>query len=80
LTYGKDDTLRIGARFAPHERTMVETDSPYLTPEPLRGESNEPANVPMTGAVLAEVWGVPAEKVAELTSATAARVFGDPRG
>jgi TatD DNase family protein len=80
LTYGKDDTLRLGARFAPHERTMVETDSPYLTPEPVRGESNEPANVPMTGGVLAEVWGMPVEDVAELTSATAARVFGDPRG
>ena len=80
LTYGGDDTLRLGARFAPPERTMVETDSPYLTPEPLRGRSNEPANVPLTGAVLADVWGIPVHEVAELTSATAARVFGDPRG
>jgi len=80
LTYSGDDTLRLGARFAPPERTMVETDSPYLTPEPIRGRSNEPANVPLTGAVLAEVWGMPVNDVAELTSATAARVFGDPRG
>ena len=80
LTYRGDDTLRLGARFAPPERTMIETDSPYLTPEPLRGQPNEPANVPLTGAVLAEVWGMPIEEVAELTSATAARVFGDPRG
>jgi len=80
LTYRGDDTLRLGARFAPRERTMVETDSPYLTPEPLRGQSNEPANVPLTGAVLADVWDLPVEEVAELTSATAARVFGDPRG
>ncbi|MEN8239462.1 MAG: TatD family hydrolase [Actinomycetota bacterium] len=80
LTYGSDDTLRLGARFAPPERTMVETDSPYLTPEPLREQPNEPANVPLTGAVLADVWGLPVEKVAELTSATAAGVFGDPRG
>lgn len=79
LTYSGDETLRLGARFAPRERTMVETDSPYLTPEPLRGQSNEPANVPLTGAVLAEVWGLPLEEVAELTSATAARIFGDPR-
>ena len=79
LTYGGDDTLRLGARFAPPNRTMVETDSPYLTPEPLRGRPNEPANVPLTGAVLADVWGMRAEDVAELTSATAARVFGDPR-
>jgi TatD DNase family protein len=80
LTYSGDDTLRLGARFAPPDRTMVETDSPYLTPEPLRGQPNEPANVPLTGAMLAEVWGLPLEEVAELTSATAARVFGDPRG
>ena len=79
LTYEGDETLRLGARFAPPGRTMVETDSPYLTPEPLRGQNNEPANVPLTGAVLAGVWGMPVEEVAELTSATAARVFGDPR-
>jgi len=80
LTYSGDDTLRIGARFAPRDRTMIETDSPYLTPEPRRGQPNEPANVPMTGAVLADVWGMPIEAVADLTSTTAARVFGDPRG
>jgi TatD DNase family protein len=80
LTYRGDETLRLGARFAPRERTMVETDSPYLTPEPLRGQPNEPANVPLTGAVLAEAWGMPVGEVAELTSAAAANVFGDPRG
>jgi TatD DNase family protein len=80
LTYAGDETLRIGARFAPPARTMVETDSPYLTPEPLRGQSNEPANVPLTGAVLADVWGLSISEVAEMTSATAARLFGDPSG
>ena len=80
LTYRGDDTLRLGARFAPRERTMVETDSPYLAPEPLRRQANEPANVSLTGAVLAEVWDVAVAEVAELTSATAARIFGDPRG
>ncbi len=80
LTYSGDDTLRLGARFAPPHRTMVETDSPYLTPEPLRGASNEPANVVLTGSVLADVWGVDVAEAARLTTATAARVFGDPRG
>ena len=80
LTYSGDETLRLGARFAPPEATMVETDSPYLTPEPLRGRPNEPANVSLTGAVLADVWGMDLRKVAELSSATAARLFGDPRG
>lgn len=80
LTYTNGETLRLGAAYAPPERTIVETDSPYLTPEPLRGESNEPANVPYTGAALADVWGVSTTEVARLTSATAARLFGDPRG
>jgi len=80
LTYGGDDTLRLGARFAPPDRTMVETDSPYLTPEPLRGTSNEPANVPHIGAVLARVWGVDVTEVGRLTTETASRVFGGSDG
>ena len=79
LTYTGDDTLRLGARFAPPQRTMVETDSPYLTPEPRRGTSNEPANVVHTGAVLAGIWGVDDAEAARLTTETAARVFGGPR-
>jgi len=78
LTYTTADTLRLGAAQAPPERTMVETDSPYLTPEPRRSESNEPANVPLTGAALAAVWGMEVSDVARLTSETAARVFGEP--
>jgi len=76
ITYTTGDTLRLGAAQAPPERTMVETDSPYLTPEPLRGTSNEPAHVHLTGARLAEVWGTTIEHVSQLTTATAQRVFG----
>lgn len=79
LTYATADALRLAAREVPRDRTMVETDSPYLTPEPKRSEANEPANVPITGAVLAEVWDMPVEEVAAATSSTAARVFGSPR-
>ena len=80
LTYKTGETLRLAAKHAPRDRTMVETDSPYLTPEPLRGEPNEPANVVHTGQALADVWGLDRFEVATLTSATAARVFGSPRG
>jgi TatD DNase family protein len=59
---------------------MVETDSPYLTPEPLRSEANEPANVVLTGTALADVWGVSVEEVAASTTTTAERVLGVPRG
>jgi TatD DNase family protein len=80
LTYRTGETLRLAAKHAPRDRTMVETDSPYLSPEPLRGEPNEPANVVHTGGALADVWGVDTAEVARLTSETAARVFGSPRG
>ena len=80
LTYSGDETLRLGARFAPPDRTMVETDSPYLTPEPLRGASNEPANVSHTGTALAQVWGMDVAEVGRLTTETATRVFGGSDG
>ncbi|MEN8040454.1 MAG: TatD family hydrolase [Actinomycetota bacterium] len=80
LTFKTGETLQHAARFLPRERTMVETDSPYLTPEPLRGEPNEPANVVLTGEFLAGLWGLESGEVAALTTATATRVFGGPRG
>jgi TatD DNase family protein len=75
ITYTTGDTLRLGAAQAPPDRTVVETDSPYLTPEPFRGSNNEPAHVGYTGSKLAEVWGMSTEEVASRTSAHAARVF-----
>jgi TatD DNase family protein len=75
VTYATADTLRLGVAEAPPDRSMVETDSPYLTPEPLRGADNEPANVVLTGSKLAEIWGLGLEEVASLTTATAARTF-----
>ncbi len=75
VTYTTADTLRLGVAEAPPDRSMVETDSPYLTPEPLRGADNEPANVTLTGSKLAEIWGLSLDEVASLTTATAARTF-----
>jgi TatD DNase family protein len=80
LTYKTGETIQAAARFLPRDRTMVETDSPYLTPEPLRGQPNEPAYVTNTGKKLAEIWGMEPNDVARLTSGTASRVFGSPRG
>jgi len=76
LTYPTGDTTRRAAAVAPPERTMVETDTPYLTPPPNRRSPNEPANVVAVGHALAGVWGVSPEETARMTSATAARVFG----
>jgi TatD DNase family protein len=78
LTYDKGETVRFGAAEAPPESTMVETDTPYLTPPPHRNAANEPANVVRVGEALASVWGMAVESVGALTSATAERVFGKP--
>jgi TatD DNase family protein len=80
LTYQTGETLQLAARFLPRDRTMVETDSPYLTPEPMRGRPNEPANVTNTGLALAGIWGMDDVDVAALTSEAASRVFGPPHG
>ncbi|HEX9853817.1 MAG TPA: TatD family hydrolase [Acidimicrobiia bacterium] len=79
VAFETGDTVRRGAAEAPPERTMVETDTPYLSPPPHRGEPNEPARVALVGAALADVWGVDVDEVAALTSETATRVFGGPR-
>jgi TatD DNase family protein len=71
--------LREAARLAPADRILVETDSPFLAPEPHRGRQNEPAFVPDVGAALARARGVEAEEIADLTRSNAARVFGVDR-
>ena len=75
ITFAGGDTVRRAAAVVPRDRTMIETDTPYLTPSPDRALSNEPANVVRVGAVLAEVWGTTVDEVARLTTAEATRVF-----
>jgi TatD DNase family protein len=60
----------------PDASLLVETDAPYLAPVPERGKRNEPAFVALTAARLAELRGVPAERMADLTAANARRLFG----
>ncbi|RKG92557.1 TatD family hydrolase [Corallococcus terminator] len=75
ITYKKTEALQDAVRFAPLERLMVETDSPYLAPVPHRGRKNEPAHVLETAKKMAELKGVPLEEVAAVTTANAARLF-----
>ncbi|MCL4517297.1 MAG: TatD family hydrolase [Firmicutes bacterium] len=60
----------------PLERLLVETDCPYLTPVPYRGKRNEPANVALVAARIAEIKGLPVDKVARITTENAAALFG----
>ena len=76
VTYKKSAELREIAAAVPDDRILVETDSPYLSPEPVRKvKRNEPAHVQHTAACLAEVRGVTLEKFAEQTTANARRLF-----
>jgi TatD DNase family protein len=76
VTYPKATDLQAAAREVPDELLMVETDSPYLAPQPVRGKPNEPANVVATARHLAELRGVSYEALEAAVEATAARVFG----
>jgi TatD DNase family protein len=55
---------------------MLETDSPYMTPVPLRGKRNEPANIIFIGRKIAEALSVSEDEVARITAENAIRLFG----
>jgi TatD DNase family protein len=74
-TYPKAEELRQAARRVPDELFLVETDSPYLAPQPFRGKPNQPANVVATAERLAEVRGVTYAELEALVEANAARVL-----
>jgi TatD DNase family protein len=76
VTYKNAADLRAVAAAVPAARLLVETDSPYLSPEPVRGNRNEPANVAHTLRRLAGVRGEDAEALAAVTTANARRLFG----
>lgn len=78
LTYPRAQALRSLVAGCPRDRVLLETDSPYLPPQPRRGKPNEPRWLPLVAAALAEVWGTEAEAVARVTSENARRFFGLP--
>jgi TatD DNase family protein len=76
ITYKKSDSLREVVRQLPHDRLVLETDSPYLSPEPVRGKPNHPGNIPFINLALAAVLGATEAHCAEMTTANAERFFG----
>lgn len=76
VTFRNADMLRDVARRVPADRLLVETDSPYLAPVPHRGHENQPAYVADVAAFVAALRGIPAETLAEQTSANFFRLFG----
>ena len=77
-TYPNAGALREAAALVPRERILVETDSPYLSPQPRRGKPNEPANVVHTVRALAEARGESADAFGGLAHTNAAAAFSLP--
>lgn len=76
VTFKGADDLRRAAAEVPEHLLLVETDSPYLAPVPVRGKPNEPANVTHTAELVAELRGVGYATLEETVERNAARVFG----
>ena len=75
ITYKKAENLRKLVKLAPIERIFLETDAPYLAPEVLRGERNEPLNVKYVAEEIARIKGISIEEVARVTTEEAKRFF-----
>ena len=76
VTFKPADNVRASALVIPDDRILIETDSPFLAPVPMRGQPNEPAFIVHTCEYLAKLRGVSADDFAELTFANAERVLG----
>jgi TatD DNase family protein len=75
VTFKKSGDLRAVAAAVPDNRILIETDSPYLSPDPLRGKRNEPANLIHTARLLAEVRKVSMDEFARQTASNARALF-----
>ena len=78
VTYPNNEGNRAAAAAVPEDRLLVETDCPFLAPQPMRGKRNEPAFVTATLEAVALLRGAPAEELALQTSRNAAALFGLP--
>jgi TatD DNase family protein len=77
VTYSGSETARV-LRLIDEERLLVETDAPYLSPQPVRGRKNAPENVVHTAGFVAERLGMEDEELATLTTRNARNLFGLP--
>ncbi len=75
ISFKNSPQLREAAACLPLERTLIETDCPYLAPQAKRGQRNEPSYVQYVAETLAEVFQQPQEEIAKITSENANRLF-----
>ena len=75
ITFKKSTDLRNVVKYVPMEKMLIETDSPYLSPDPFRGKSNEPANVKIVAENVALIKKISFEEVANLTTSNFNKFF-----
>ncbi len=78
VTYKKNDQLRSIVEKLPEDRILLETDCPFLSPEPLRGKDNEPAYIVHTAGKVAEVRGISLDQLGRQTTMNAIKLFRLP--
>ena len=76
VTFKKARVPKEVAELVPLDKLLIETDCPYLTPEPFRGKRNEPKYVAHTAQAIAEIRGITLEELAKATSRNAKEIFG----
>jgi len=79
ITFKNAESLREIISFIPIDRLLIETDSPYLSPVPMRGKQNEPAFVKYVADMVAQIKGISAEEVASATSKNFFHLFSKAR-
>ncbi len=75
ITFKNGRKLREVVEYAPIEQIVLETDSPYLSPEPYRGKRNSSLNLPLVAAKIAEIKGITAEEVIAITEENARKLY-----
>lgn len=75
LTFKRSDSLREIAKIVPLEKTLIETDTPYLAPQSKRGKPNEPSFLPETAECLASLHDISLEEIASITRTNTYRFF-----
>jgi TatD DNase family protein len=76
VTFKNAPDVQEVAKKIPLDRVLIETDSPFLSPEPLRGKQNEPKNVRIVAEFIARLRNLPVDQIASVTSNNAGRLFG----
>jgi TatD DNase family protein len=76
VTYKNANRLLEVVKYVPDDMLLIETDCPYLPPEPYRGKRNESAYVKLIAEKIAEIRGTSFEHIAEITSSNGKRLFG----